>query len=117
MAADGQSPTALAERVLRRSDVLHQQQRIALQRRTAAHEGSVAQWLDARIEALAATQQHADACPAPDDSLLGARPPGPLGELAAGMHTQSTANAAYPELEALDGFRQRWSALRAAGRE
>lgn len=132
MAADARDIAALLERWRAqgadRLDALRFQRIAALHRRASEREGAVLQVLDARlaglIEAYAADLAHATSLDRKDsaaspvqrvlgmlaDDIVSGRP------LAATDHdndAQSGASTAvYPELAALDAFRQLWSTLR-----
>lgn len=93
----------------------------ALERRAAVHGGDARRILDARLSGLidtyaadlerAATEAaEADAAPrAPAHETLA----GLIGHIARHAHAERTDAAAYPQLPALDYFREVWSKVRA----
>ena len=107
-----------------RLDPLRFQRIAALQRRLARHRGAarqvLAQRLGALIEAYARDLQHARRNPG--DTPPPAPAPGPLHGLAGELAQQAAARdavttatapgAGYPQLAALEDFRQLWSRLR-----
>lgn len=87
----------------------------ALQRRIAMQHGNVRQQLEARLQALIATDARRDLHAVDPTSRADVAEPeaiGPLGKLAATIADRSPC-ASYPELEALSEFRALWSTLRA----
>lgn len=86
----------------------------AMEQRAGGHDDAVRRLLDERLSGLSRIDAvHADA---PADSTKAATTParGPLGELVEQVSARNVAlPSTFPELAALDEFRQLWSAIRA----